>query len=59
MYIIQKRYQYYGPKGIQWTKWFTQHQCKTKEEANNLLKECKKQKEPNKLKNEFQIIEEE
>ncbi len=42
--MTQKRYQYYGPKGIQWTDWFPYRGPK---EPNQL---------GNKLKNEYRTI---
>ena len=50
--MIQKRYEYYGPNGIQWTDWFNY----SKEDS--LLKVFQKEEKwqvMNKLRNEFRL----
>lgn len=45
-YIVEKRYQHWGSKGIDWTKWFVFKRYKTLEEAKEAIKVYSKKKEP-------------
>lgn len=54
---VERRYQYWGPEGVTWTKWFVVKKFTTKQEAEDYLKVWKKVKEPNKLKGEYRISE--
>lgn len=58
MVMIERRYQYRGKDGVQWTSWFVVDHCDTLEEAKDKLKLRKKQKEPDKnLLGEYRIAE--
>ena len=56
-YIIERRYEYLIRGGKTWSNWFTYKRVNSEDEANAIIKECKKKGELiKKLKGEYRIV---
>lgn len=40
--IVEKRYEYLGPRGLRWTEWFKVYECQTLEEAQKYVSDSRK-----------------
>lgn len=58
MFTVRKRYQYRGPKGLQWTQWFDHSSYYTKEEAKTVVRNLKMQRDVDHLQSEYDLQEE-
>lgn len=56
MVSIERRYQWWGPEGIQWTRWYIHRQYETMEEAQKDFPIVSKVMESKKLKAEYRIV---
>lgn len=58
MFQILCRYQYYGPKGIEWTKWYVYFDnFSTKKDAEEKLDKMPKDDKKSKFKYEYKVVE--
>lgn len=56
MEVIERRYEYYSPKGKEWTHWFTYKRLPSGSDGKAVLSECKKIPECfKKLKGEYRL----
>lgn len=56
MTIIERRYQLWGPKGLDWSKWYTYKIYNSREDAEKAFPTISKIMETKKLKAEYRIV---